>query len=281
MIVLGKIGELQKEISTNKAQGKTVGFVPTMGALHEGHLSLVKRCKGENDLCVVSIFVNPTQFNDKEDLDNYPRELQSDLQLLESVHCDIVFTPAVNEMYPVEDTRIFDFGLLDKVMEGAHRMGHFNGVAQIVTKLFDAVKPHRAYFGEKDFQQLAIIKKMVRDFQYPIDIIGCPIIRESSGLAMSSRNKLLNLQQCESAAWISKTLFQSKQLQQSMSVEQLKNWVINELNKINLLKVDYFEIVDRVTLQPVTSWNDPVGTQGCIAVKVGRVRLIDNIKYNC
>jgi pantoate--beta-alanine ligase len=281
MKILDSSVSLINEIHALKAKGRTIGFVPTMGALHAGHVSLVEKCKNENDICVVSIFVNPTQFNDKNDLKNYPRTIVKDTTMLQAAGCDIVFNPTVEEMYPGEDKRIFDLGMLDKVMEGAHRPGHFNGVAQIVTKLFDIVMPHRAYFGEKDFQQVAVIKKLVKDLNYPVKIISCPIVRENDGLAMSSRNMLLTPEQRKAAPHIYKVLTLSQKLSATISVNDLKNYLVNEINQNPLLKVEYFEIVNDITLMPVKSWSECCGKQGCIAVKAGNIRLIDNVKYNC
>jgi pantoate--beta-alanine ligase len=280
MEILKTVLSIKGLIEELKSRGKTVGFVPTMGALHEGHLSLVNYAKANNDYVVVSIFVNPTQFNDKNDLKNYPRTFDSDAEKLRNAGVDIIFSPTEHEMYPEPDTRLFDFGLLDKVMEGKHRPGHFNGVAQIVSKLFDAVMPHKAYFGEKDFQQLAIIKQLVKRQNYNIEIVSCPIIREADGLAMSSRNVLLSSVQRVNAAHISKTLFESSEMAKSLSVDDLKKWVYKTINENPELEVEYFEIVDDTYLQPIKNWDEKNNKVGCIAVKVGRVRLIDNIKYN-
>jgi pantoate--beta-alanine ligase len=281
MKIFISITEIKNEITNLKTARKSIGFVPTMGALHAGHISLVKQCKNENDICVVSIFVNPTQFNDKEDLKNYPRTLVKDTTLLKDAGCDLVFAPSAEEMYPEEDKRVFDFGMLDKVMEGAHRSGHFNGVGQIITKLFDIVLPHRAYFGEKDFQQLAVIKKLVSDFKYPVEIIPCQIIREPDGLAMSSRNLLLTPEHRKAAPEISATLFRSQELAKSLSPLELKKFVTDEINKNPFLVVEYFDIVNDLTLISVKNWSETGGKQGCIAVKAGNVRLIDNVKYYC
>ncbi len=270
---------LVKELTERKQQGKSVGFVPTMGAIHQGHVSLISNSVKDNDITVVSIFVNPTQFNDSNDLKNYPRTLESDLKLIESAGCDIVFTPTEKEMYPETDTRQFDFGGLDKTMEGAHRPGHFNGVAQIVTRLFDIVMPQRAYFGEKDFQQLAIIKKITSDYNYPIEIVPCPIVREKDGLAMSSRNKLLNNEQRKHAVLISKILFQAQNLSGKLSVKEVKDWVTENIKKDPFLKIEYFEIVDAEKLRFVNSWEEPGIKMGCIATRVGNIRLIDNVKF--
>jgi pantoate--beta-alanine ligase len=280
MKIINSITSIGTIVESLKKQGKSIGFVPTMGALHQGHLSLVAQSKAENEITVVSIFVNPTQFNDKEDLKNYPRTLEADSRMLEAAGVDYIFAPSVVEMYPDEDTRIFDFGNLDKVMEGAHRPGHFKGVAQIVSKLFTAIHPDKAYFGEKDFQQLAIIKYIVKQYNYPVQIVPCPIIRESDGLAMSSRNRLLDTNQRKQAVLISVTLFESLKKAGELSISELKNWVVNKINENPELDVEYFEIVDDTSLLPVKSWESPNHKVGCIAVKVGKIRLIDNIKYN-
>lgn len=280
MKIISTIRELQENLNICKKENKTIGFVPTMGALHQGHIELVKRCVTENDICVVSIFVNPTQFNDKNDLLKYPRTLDADCELLKQAGCTYVFAPPTEEMYPEPDTRQFDFGLLEKVMEGAFRPGHFNGVAQIVSKLFDAVKPGKAYFGEKDFQQLAIIREMTRRMNYRIEIIPCPIVRETDGLAMSSRNTRLNDKERQEAVLISKTLFESRKLTDRMPVEKLKEWAIETINKSSGLKVEYFDIVDGNTLQSIFSWEDSSFKMGCVAVFCGEVRLIDNIRYD-
>lgn len=281
MKVISTKKELQSEMEQIRKAGKTVGFVPTMGALHDGHLSLIHRSTAENDVTAVSIFVNPTQFNNPSDLEKYPRDLQHDLSLLEKNHCDLVFTPAVDEMYDKNETESvfeFDFGGLDKVMEGKFRPGHFNGVVQVVSKLFNLVQPDRAYFGEKDFQQLAIIRRMVELMNFNTEIVGCPIVREKDGLAMSSRNLRLDKEERQKAVEISKTLFESKKLVSNFSPEQVQNWVIARLNSLPGLKVEYFEIVHQKTLQPIHSWSEPA--IGCVAVFCGDVRLIDNIKYN-
>lgn len=279
MKVLHQISAVQAIVRESKKNGLKVGFVPTMGALHQGHLQLVKRCKAENDLCIVSVFVNPTQFNDKNDLKNYPRTLDADCALLESVGCDIVFAPDELEMYPEPDTRQFAFGALETVMEGAFRPGHFNGVAQIVSKLFDAVEPNRAYFGEKDFQQLAIIQEMTRQLKYPIEIVPCPIVREVDGLAMSSRNMRLSAEQRKNAVEISQSLFKSRTFVPEKSVKEVIDFVVDSLNNVPFLRVEYFDIVDATSLQSIYDWKDSSNPVGCIAVFCGEVRLIDNISY--
>ncbi|MGL4781466.1 MAG: pantoate--beta-alanine ligase, partial [Bacteroidales bacterium] len=249
------------------------------GALHNGHIQLVKRCVAENEFAIVSVFVNPTQFNDQNDLLKYPRTLDADCKLLEEAGCSLVFAPSVEEVYPEEDTRLFDFGQLDKVMEGEFRPGHFNGVAQVVSKLFDMVTPDNAYFGEKDFQQLAIIRQMVKQLNSPVEIHPCPIVREESGLAMSSRNTRLTPEQLAEAPKIYQTLLASKAMKETKSVAEVKAWVINELNKNEFFRVEYFDIVDGLTLQSLNSWSESGYAVGCIAVFCGEVRLIDNIIY--
>lgn len=269
------IGELKKELSGER--GGKIGFVPTMGALHEGHMSLVDRARRENDTVVVSVFVNPTQFNDPEDLRHYPRTIEADLDLLRAAGVDYVFTPSVEEIYPEPDERVFDFGLLDKVMEGATRPGHFNGVAQVVSRLFDIVAPDRAYFGQKDFQQLAVIRELVRQTGADVEIVECPIVREEDGLAMSSRNTLLTPQHRIAAPDIYKALCKARELKSKMSVRELEKWVTDEIDKNPLLKVIYFRIVDRDTLAEANNWTDGKLKQGCVAVTAGNVRLIDNV----
>ena len=279
MKIIHTIKELQAEISAQKNAGKRVGLVPTMGALHAGHASLVERSVAENDVTVVSIFVNPTQFNDKNDLVKYPRTLEADCQLLQSVGASIAFAPSVEEVYPEPDTRSFSYAPLDTVMEGAFRPGHFNGVCQIVSKLFDMVQPHRAYFGEKDFQQLAIIREMVRQMQYPLKIIGCPIVREADGLAMSSRNTRLSADERTTALNISRTLFESQEFAKSHTLAETKAFVEESIAATDGLRLEYYEVVDDRTLQTVREWDEAEGIVGCITVFCGEVRLIDNIRY--
>ena len=279
MKIYETVFDLQKELCALRDQKKTIGFVPTMGALHEGHLTLVRRCANENDVCIVSIFVNPTQFNDKSDLENYPRTLHSDALLLEEINCSIIFAPAEQEIYPEPDTRIFDFGQLGEVMEGKYRPGHFNGVAQVVSRLFDMVKPDKAYFGEKDFQQLAIIREMVKQYRMPVEIIGCPIVREADGMALSSRNMRLSKEEREKATLISRTLLKSCNFVGEKSVAELKEWVVNQINEEPLLKIEYFDIVDASTLLTITHWDECQCVTGCITVYCGDVRLIDNVQY--
>ena len=279
MKVIHTIQELQTELSNYKKEQKSIGFVPTMGALHEGHASLMRKSATENDVTVASVFVNPTQFNDKNDLLKYPRTLEADCVLLDACGVDIVFAPEVSEMYPEDDNRKFDYAPLDTVMEGAHRPGHFNGVCQIVSKLFDAVTPDKAYFGEKDYQQLAIIREMVRDMKYPIEIIGCTIVREEDGLAMSSRNARLSEEAHKNALNISKTLFKSCTFAAEHSLNETKAMVENAIKEAPGLELEYFEIVDGNTLQNINNWDDANSIMGCITVFCGDVRLIDNIRY--
>ena len=279
MKVVHTIKDLQAELSALKVQGKKVGLVPTMGALHAGHASLVKRSVSENGVTVVSVFVNPTQFNDKNDLEKYPRTLEADCSLLEECGAALVFAPSVSEMYPEPDTRQFSYAPLDTVMEGAFRPGHFNGVCQIVSKLFDAVQPDRAYFGEKDFQQLAIIREMVRQLNYSLEIVGCPIVREEDGLALSSRNKRLSAEERENALNISQTLFKSRNFAATHTVSETQKMVEDAIEAAPGLRLEYFEIVDGNTLQKINDWENTSYAVGCITVFCGEVRLIDNIKY--
>jgi len=280
MEVLHSKESLQQKILRHREANKAIGFVPTMGALHEGHLSLIECSNRQNEVTVVSVFVNPTQFNRRDDYEQYPRDLTGDLRQLEEAGCDLAFTPSEKEMYPEEDNREFDFGRLDKVMEGQHRPGHFDGVARIVSKLFEAVRPDRAYFGEKDFQQLAIIRELVRQENDNIEIIGCPIIREADGLAKSSRNARLSPEQRKEAAEISQALFAARDQAGHLSVEKVKQRVVERLNKNPQIDVEYFDIVDEHSLQPIERWDETAPKRGCIAAWVGGVRLIDNIKFS-
>ncbi len=281
MIVANTVSALQSALEKVRQAGGSIGLVPTMGALHEGHASLVRRSVSENAATVVSVFVNPTQFNDKTDLENYPRTLEADCSLLESLGANIVFAPSVEEVYPEPDTRTFSYPPIDSVMEGARRPGHFNGVCQIVSKLFYMVKPDCAYFGEKDFQQIAVVRAMVRDLQIPVELRPCPIVREESGLALSSRNALLTPAEKAIAVNISKALFESVSFSQSHTVAETEANVVQTINAVEGLDVEYFQIVDGITLQPVSSWDDADYVVGCITVYCGArpVRLIDNIKY--
>lgn len=255
-----------------------VGFVPTMGALHEGHISLVERARKECDTVVVSVFVNPTQFNDKTDLKNYPRTPEADAAMLEAAGVDYVLFPTVEEIYPEPDTRVFEFGLVDKVMEGATRPGHFNGVAQVVSRLFAIVEPDKAYFGEKDFQQIAVIRAMVAQLGLKVEIVDCPIIRDTDGLARSSRNTLLDKAHRAAAPHIYEVLSAAASKTGEMTPDELSTWVVEQVNAEPLLETIYFQAVDALTMQQVHSWDESPRIQGCIAVQAGAIRLIDNIK---
>lgn len=279
MKLIQTVKELRSELDGLRKAGKTIGLVPTMGALHAGHASLVRRAVAENDVVVVSDFVNPTQFNDKNDLLKYPRTLEADCALLEACGVAFVFAPSVEEMYPEPDTRQFSYAPLDTVMEGKYRPGHFNGVCQVVSKLFLIVEPTRAYFGEKDFQQLAIIREMVRRYPFPIEIVGCPIVREADGLALSSRNTRLSAEQRMQAVQISQTLFASVDYSKTHSAGETRAYVESRIARAEGLRLEYFEIVDGNTLQTVNEWDESTYIVGCITVFCGDVRLIDNIKY--
>lgn len=281
MKIIDTVAALQLAVTEAKQQGLSVGLVPTMGALHEGHASLIRQCVAENQLTVVSVFVNPTQFNDPKDLQHYPRTFEADAQLIASLGGDIVFAPSVEEIYPQEDKRVFSYPPIDTVMEGARRPGHFNGVCQIVSKLFDMVTPDKAYFGEKDFQQIAVVRAMMRDFGYKFQLVPCPIVRETSGLALSSRNALMSEDERVLATNIYRILRESVVFSQAHTVEETQQFVVNQLNALEGLEVEYYEIVNGETLQTVTLWEDAAQIQGCITVFCGArpVRLIDNISY--
>ena len=279
MKLVHTIQELRAELDIQRKAGKKIGLVPTMGALHEGHASLVRRAVSENEVVVVSDFVNPTQFNDQNDLLKYPRTLEADCELLEKEGAAYVFAPSVEEVYPEPDTRQFSYAPLDTVMEGKYRPGHFNGVCQIVSKLFMMVEPDKAYFGEKDFQQLAIIREMVKQMNFPLEIVGCPIVREADGLALSSRNARLSEEERQQALNISKTLFQSKEYATTHTVEETQKFVEDSIAAAEGLELEYFELVDGTTLQKISTWDETNYVVGCITVYCGEVRLIDNIKY--
>lgn len=280
MKVLHTVEAIRAALEPHLTASASVGLVPTMGALHAGHRALVERCVSENSVSVVTVFVNPTQFNDKADLANYPRTLEADCEMLAACGVDYVFAPSETEMYPQTDTRVFSYPPLDEVMEGVFRPGHFNGVCQIVSKLFDLIRPTKAYFGEKDYQQLAIIRAMVEDKQYPLQIVGCPIVREADGLAMSSRNKRLSPQEREQALAISRTLFAAQGWAATHSLEQTREFVNQALAAAPGLRPEYFEIVDHRTLQPLAEWSSTTKAVGCVAVFCGPVRLIDNITFD-
>lgn len=280
MKIIRTVKELKEAVSALKSEGKSVGLVPTMGALHDGHISLVERARTGNDAVVVSVFVNPTQFNNPDDLRTYPRTEDADCHRLEKAGVDIAFIPSVEEMYPEPDTRVFDLGPVAAVMEGAMRPGHFNGVAQVVSRLFAMVNPDRAYFGEKDFQQIAVIRRMVELEKFPIEIVACPIKRESDGLALSSRNVRLSAHQREVAPNIHRVMEESLAYKASgASLKDVKHRVIDEINAYPEMEVEYYEIVNAADMQPMAEWSDCDEAVGCITVYLGDVRLIDNIKY--
>jgi pantoate--beta-alanine ligase len=292
MILFTRVQELKNHLNIVQNEGKSIGFVPTMGALHQGHIELVKRSRAENDITVCSIFVNPTQFNDISDLEKYPRTLENDSRLLKEVDCDIIFAPEISEMYSEAELELkrqkledkgwtegknVDFGTLDKVMEGAQRPGHFNGVAQVVSKLLKIVRPDTAYFGQKDFQQLAIVRSMVRQLDLPVEITGCPIIREPDGLAMSSRNVRLTEKERAVAPLISRTLFAVKEMKANHSIAELKAFAETQIRSEPLMELEYFEIVNTDTLLPISDFKEAGTAVACIALKLGNVRLIDNV----
>ncbi len=277
MKIIKDIAQLKTAISQARTSGE-VGFVPTMGALHTGHISLVERAAQDCEVVVVSIFVNPTQFNDKSDLERYPRTEKQDIALLEQSGCSIVFMPSVEQMYPEPDTRQFDFGALGNVMEGANRPGHFNGVAQIVSKLFDAVEPDKSYFGEKDYQQLAIIRQMTKLLGYKTQIIGCPICRDTDGLALSSRNMLLSPEQREAAPHIYRCIKEASQKEWT-DAQEATEWVREQIDQNPHLEVEYFELADGEHLQPIEDWKECKNPVGFAVVRAGKIRLIDNIKF--
>lgn len=283
MKIIKKIVDLQNELFDIRKEGKSVGLVPTMGALHEGHASLVKRSVKENDVTVVSVFLNPTQFNDQGDLDRYPRTLEADCKLLDACGADYCFAPSVEEMYPVADNRHFEFPPVSTVMEGAKRPGHFNGVCQVVSRLFYIVRPDRAYFGEKDWQQIAVVKQLVKfiGMQDKLQIVECEIIRDEDGLAKSSRNTLLADDERKIAPNIYKALKESVVFAKENGVKETHDKVVSDINAVEGLEVEYFEIVDGNTLQAVSDWSDSDYVVGCITVYCGKtpIRLIDHIKY--
>lgn len=276
MKTIGSVSGLQEALGAEK--GRSIGFVPTMGALHAGHISLVERARKENDVVVVSIFVNPSQFNDPNDLLSYPRTPEQDVRMLEQAGADIVFIPGVEEVYPEPDNRRFDFGLLDKVMEGATRPGHFNGVAQVVSRLFELVRPHRTYFGDKDFQQIAVVRELVRQLRFGLEIVECPMVREGDGLAMSSRNALLEPEYRAVAPQIYRALVKARSAAGTVSVGELERQAVEDIEAGGLLKVIYFYVVDPRTLEHVSDWDKRRGRHACVAVQAGNVRLIDNMR---
>ncbi len=284
MKIIRTVGDLRKYVVDAHDSGKSIGLVPTMGALHVGHMSLMHKARKENDVVVASVFVNPTQFNNAQDLKTYPRTESADVALLEDAGVDAAFIPSVEEVYPEPDPRVFDLGKVAEVMEGKMRPGHFNGVAQIVSKLFGWVSPDRAYFGEKDFQQIAVIKKMVQLEGFDIEIVDCPICRHDDGLAMSSRNVRLTEEQRSIAPKIHKVLTDSLKWAEEHSPQEVKQMVADTLNGVEWLETEYYEIVDSLSMQPIEKWEDVdkksgAVAVGCVTVYCGDVRLIDNIKY--
>ncbi len=279
MEIVSTVSDLTRFVEGVKRQNQTIGFVPTMGALHKGHLSLVNEAARQTDVVIVSIFVNPTQFNNADDLKNYPRTLEADAKLLSQSKCNLIFAPAVSEIYPEKDERQFNFGALEQVMEGEFRPGHFNGVAQVVSRLFALVQPDKAFFGAKDFQQLAIIRKMCVNLSLGVQIVACPIVREQDGLAISSRNMLLSPAMRKISPVIALTLFQSVNFVSVKTVDEVIAFVTEQINQVDGLNVEYFSIVDSATLQPVKSWDEADSITGCIAVYAGKIRLIDNVTY--
>ena len=279
MEIIRTVAELQAKLGEARSRGP-IGLVPTMGALHAGHLSLIERAREENDTVVVSVFVNPTQFNNPTDLATYPRTEEADAALMEGAGVDYAFMPSVEEVYPEPDNRQFDLGPVAEVMEGAMRPGHFNGVAQVVSKLFRFTEPTRAYFGEKDFQQIAVIRRMVELEGFEgLEIVDCPIKRETDGLALSSRNVRLSAEQRSVAPVIAQVLRSSLIKAREMSLADTKKWVTDTINVFPFMNVEYYEIVDALTMQPIAEWSESEQPVGCITVFCGDVRLIDNIKY--
>lgn len=280
MIVYRTRDDLTGHLNSLRSEKNSIGLVPTMGALHRGHASLVEKAAAENDVVVVTIFVNPAQFNDPADLEYYPRTLDRDLEMLQKLEADLVFVPSVKEMYPEEDERVFDLDSIDKVMEGKHRKGHFNGVAQIVSKLFLLTQPDRAYFGQKDFQQLVIVRRLTEILNLDIQIVPCPIIREKDGLAMSSRNERLNREKRKLAPFIYETLKLASEKKEDLTPSEVKDWVYKRFDKAPELSLEYFEIVEDKALKSISDWLEGVNKVACLAVQLGRVRLIDNLNFD-
>ena len=281
MKVFSGIHAIRGYLTKERISTKSIGFVPTMGALHDGHLSLIRRSTGENDLTVCSIFVNPIQFNNKKDLENYPRTLDNDLEILKKAGCDVAFTPGEKEMYPDGETGTIDidFGYLDKILEGKFRPGHFRGVAIVVKKLFEIIEPDKSYFGKKDYQQFLVISQMVKKFHLPVEIIPCLIIREPDGLAMSSRNMRLATGERMIAPLIYETLFAVKEKAGTIPVKKLKEWAYSKIRKNPAFVVEYIEIADKNTLLPVENWASVDKAMVLAAVKLNDIRLIDNIEF--
>ncbi|MCK4920286.1 MAG: pantoate--beta-alanine ligase [Bacteroidales bacterium] len=279
MEVIYNLSDFREYRNSLDSQSKIIGFVPTMGALHAGHLSLVEKAKKSSEIVIISIFVNPTQFNDPADLMNYPKDIKKDIAKLTPYNPDVIFIPGLKDIYPKPDTRQFDFGNLDKIMEGESRPGHFKGVAQVVSRLFDIVRPHSAFFGQKDFQQLAIIKSLVKQLDYKIEIISCPIVREKNGLAMSSRNMLLSEEARNVAGFIYKVLWEAKESYPSLLPEEISKTAVEKFKNHPDLKLIYFEIIDSESLESGKALNKSSKLVACVAVKINDVRLIDNLIF--
>lgn len=277
MLIFRQIIEVKLFLAELQQQKRTIGFVPTMGALHQGHISLIEVSKQQCDVTVCSIFVNPTQFNNSEDLTRYPRTPEVDIQLLKDSGCDVLYMPDVNDIYPEPDTRQFDFGYLDTILEAEHRPGHYNGVGQVVSILLEGIKPHKAFFGSKDYQQVMIIKSLVKQLNLEVEIISCPILRENDGLAMSSRNTLLTDEERKTASLIPIMMQKAKELAIEYGLDKAKLFVSTEISKVSMMKLDYYEVCDAETLKPIVSLNHNQKAISLIAVFVGKIRLIDNL----
>lgn len=280
MLVLHKIKEIKEVIALQKQKGNTIGFVPTMGALHQGHISLIEFSKQQTDFTVCSIFVNPNQFNNPSDLTHYPRTPEADIKLLEEAGCDILYMPEVHDVYQENDTRNFDFGYLDTILEGAHRPGHFNGVGQVVSILLEKVKPHKAFFGSKDYQQVMVVKELVKQLHLPVEIIACPILREADDLAMSSRNTRLSVEERKIAALVPQIMKEAKLIAIEKGINEAKTFVAESVAKVPIMKLDYYEICDANTLESVSKISKDKPAVSLIAVFVGNIRLIDNWMIN-
>lgn len=276
MLILYKITDVKRHIAEFKQKGKTIGFVPTMGALHQGHISLVEISKKQTDITVCSIFVNPTQFNNQADLKHYPRTPEADIKLLEAAGCDVLYMPEVKDIYPENDIRKFDFGYLDTILEGALRPGHFNGVGQVVSILLEGVQPHKAFFGSKDYQQVMVVKDLVKQLKLPVEIIPCPILREQDGLAMSSRNTRLSVEERKIAALIPQIMQQGNQLIKEKGIIAAKQFINQQVSQVKEMKLDYYEVCNADTLEPIAEFNAKQQSVSLIAVFVGNIRLIDN-----
>lgn len=280
MLIIHKINEIKDIVSSEKLKGKTIGFVPTMGALHLGHISLINYSKQQTDITVCSIFVNPTQFNNSNDLTLYPRTPDADIKLLDDAGCDILYMPEINDVYPVNDTRTFDFGYLDTILEGATRPGHFNGVGQVVSILLEGIKPNKAFFGSKDYQQVMVVIDLVKQLNIPVEIIACPILRENDGLAMSSRNIRLSLEERKIASLIPKIMQEAITIINQKGIKAAKEFVMTKISEVPIMKLDYYEICDAKTLKSIQEIQPNQSAISLIAVFVGKVRLIDNWMVN-